>query len=177
MEVGRGVLNNSDCLVAQCNVSIVLIVGYQALLESVSELQPLLSETAGLLDSFLCLFDVQHFLIVEKEPAWVLISGETCTGPGCSSVGGGMLSELGPFYPTPNGRHLLKNPYSWNKGRCFIFLRVISIVLVSDHDGSLFRSLMLAVVDFSPFYQFVNRRLFTSSIQELSLFVRCTPLF
>jgi hypothetical protein len=37
------------------------------------------------------------------------------TGPGCSSVGGGMLSELGPFYPTPDGAHLQQNDYSWNK--------------------------------------------------------------
>jgi hypothetical protein len=36
-------------------------------------------------------------------------------GPGCSSVGGGMLSELGPFYPTPDGAHLQQNLYSWNK--------------------------------------------------------------
>lgn len=27
-----------------------------------------------------------------------------------------MLSELGPFYPTPDGAHLQQNPNSWNKG-------------------------------------------------------------
>jgi carboxypeptidase C (cathepsin A) len=44
------------------------------------------------------------------------------TGPGCSSVGGGMLSELGPFYPTPDGAHLKQNPYSWNKFSNLLFL-------------------------------------------------------
>lgn len=33
---------------------------------------------------------------------------------GCSSVGGGLLSELGPFYPDPTGTKLVPNPYSWN---------------------------------------------------------------
>jgi hypothetical protein len=47
----------------------------------------------------------------------IIYNGGCCTGPGCSSVGGGMLSELGPFYPTLDGVHLLKNPYSWNKGK------------------------------------------------------------
>lgn len=28
-----------------------------------------------------------------------------------------MLSELGPFYPTPDGTHLQQNPNSWNKGK------------------------------------------------------------
>ncbi|KAH9543433.1 hypothetical protein CY35_13G064700 [Sphagnum magellanicum] len=43
-------------------------------------------------------------------------------GPGCSSVGGGMLSELGPFYPTPDGAHLQQNDYSWNKFSHLLFL-------------------------------------------------------
>lgn len=54
-------------------------------------------------------------------------------GPGCSSIGGGMLSELGPFYPTPDGTHLQQNPNSWNKGKMRI------------HHGTLFLSLDLSL--------------------------------
>lgn len=43
-------------------------------------------------------------------------------GPGCSSVGGGMLSELGPFYPTRDGAHLLPNAHAWNKVSNMLFL-------------------------------------------------------
>lgn len=37
-------------------------------------------------------------------------------GPGCSSIGGGAFTELGPFYPTGDGRGLRRNSKSWNKG-------------------------------------------------------------
>jgi serine carboxypeptidase-like clade 2 len=37
-----------------------------------------------------------------------------CSGPGCSSIGGGFMSELGPFYPTRSGTKLQANPYPWN---------------------------------------------------------------
>lgn len=77
-------------------------------------------------------------MIVEKEFVWVLISGEICIGFGCLFVGGGMLSELGLFYLMFNGCYLFKNLYLWNKGRCFIFFRVILIVFVFDYDGLLF---------------------------------------
>lgn len=35
-------------------------------------------------------------------------------GPGCSSLGGGFLAELGPFYPTPGGHRLIPNKFAWN---------------------------------------------------------------
>lgn len=43
-------------------------------------------------------------------------------GPGCSSVGGGFLSELGPFYPTPGGQKLVKNDYSWARNASMLFV-------------------------------------------------------
>lgn len=41
------------------------------------------------------------------------------SGPGCSSVGGGAFTELGPFYPRGDGRGLRMNKKSWNKGWTF----------------------------------------------------------
>lgn len=38
------------------------------------------------------------------------------SGPGCSSIGGGAFTELGPFFPTGDGRGLRRNSKSWNKG-------------------------------------------------------------
>lgn len=38
-------------------------------------------------------------------------------GPGCSSIGGGAFTELGPFFPTGDGRSLRVNSKSWNKGK------------------------------------------------------------
>ena len=32
------------------------------------------------------------------------------------------MSELGPFYPTPNGVNLVKNDYSWNNVANMLFL-------------------------------------------------------
>ena len=49
------------------------------------------------------------------HPAVHLHLPPTCSGPGCSSLGGGLLSELGPFYPTPGGKELIPNAYAWNK--------------------------------------------------------------
>lgn len=43
-------------------------------------------------------------------------------GPGCSSLGGGAFTELGPFYPQGNGRGLRKNLQSWNKASNVLFV-------------------------------------------------------
>ena len=52
-----------------------------------------------------------------KDPLVLWLNG----GPGCSSVGGGFLSELGPFFPRRNGT-LARNPYAWNRVANVIFL-------------------------------------------------------
>ncbi|KAL4448224.1 hypothetical protein ABPG75_005443 [Micractinium tetrahymenae] len=43
-------------------------------------------------------------------------------GPGCSSLGGGFLAELGPFYPTPGGHQLIPNKFAWNNVANMLFL-------------------------------------------------------
>ncbi|KAL0438193.1 UNVERIFIED_CONTAM: Serine carboxypeptidase-like 42 [Sesamum latifolium] len=42
--------------------------------------------------------------------------------PGCSSVGGGAFTELGPFYPRGDGRGLRINSKSWNKVSNLLFV-------------------------------------------------------
>ncbi|KAJ7518690.1 hypothetical protein O6H91_20G003600 [Diphasiastrum complanatum] len=43
-------------------------------------------------------------------------------GPGCSSIGGGAFTELGPFFPNVSGNGVSKNVYSWNQASNLIFL-------------------------------------------------------
>ncbi|OIW14475.1 hypothetical protein TanjilG_19891 [Lupinus angustifolius] len=43
-------------------------------------------------------------------------------GPGCSSIGGGAFTELGPFYPKGNGRGLRRNSMSWNRASNLLFI-------------------------------------------------------
>ncbi|GLI60132.1 hypothetical protein VaNZ11_002203 [Volvox africanus] len=43
-------------------------------------------------------------------------------GPGCSSIGGGFMTELGPFFPLPGGWDLQRNPHAWNEFAHVLFL-------------------------------------------------------
>uniref|UniRef100_A0A7R9YTY5 Carboxypeptidase n=1 Tax=Chlamydomonas euryale TaxID=1486919 RepID=A0A7R9YTY5_9CHLO len=54
----------------------------------------------------------------EDDPLVLWLNG----GPGCSSLGGGFLSELGPFYPKADGVTLQKNPLAWNRVANMLFL-------------------------------------------------------
>ncbi|KAL5843831.1 hypothetical protein ACOSQ4_009789 [Xanthoceras sorbifolium] len=53
-----------------------------------------------------------------KKPLTLWLNG----GPGCSSVGGGAFTELGPFYPRGDGRGLRRNKMSWNKASNLLFI-------------------------------------------------------
>ena len=57
----------------------------------------------------------------ENLPVTLWLNG----GPGCSSVGGGFMSEMGPFYPdahAPLGSRLVKNDFAWNRVSNMLFL-------------------------------------------------------
>ncbi|MCH94946.1 serine carboxypeptidase-like 42-like, partial [Trifolium medium] len=53
-----------------------------------------------------------------KKPLTLWLNG----GPGCSSLGGGAFTELGPFYPTGDGRGLRRNSKSWNRASNLLFV-------------------------------------------------------
>ncbi|KAL3538601.1 hypothetical protein ACH5RR_001967 [Cinchona calisaya] len=63
-----------------------------------------------------------YFVEAEKHhhhlPLTLWLNG----GPGCSSVGGGAFTELGPFFPTGDGRGLRRNKKSWNKASNLLFV-------------------------------------------------------
>ncbi|KAK7320890.1 hypothetical protein VNO77_30805 [Canavalia gladiata] len=54
----------------------------------------------------------------DKKPLTLWLNG----GPGCSSIGGGAFTELGPFYPKGDGRGLRRNSKSWNKASNVLFV-------------------------------------------------------
>ncbi|XP_077249803.1 serine carboxypeptidase-like 42 [Tasmannia lanceolata] len=54
----------------------------------------------------------------DNKPLTLWLNG----GPGCSSIGGGAFTELGPFFPRGDGRSLRRNPKSWNKASNLLFV-------------------------------------------------------
>ncbi|TKY74161.1 Serine carboxypeptidase 42 [Spatholobus suberectus] len=54
----------------------------------------------------------------DKKPLTLWLNG----GPGCSSIGGGAFTELGPFYPKGDGRGLRRNSMSWNRASNLLFV-------------------------------------------------------
>ncbi|KAH9622293.1 hypothetical protein KSS87_019095 [Heliosperma pusillum] len=54
----------------------------------------------------------------DHKPLTLWLNG----GPGCSSMGGGAFTELGPFFPTGDGRGLRRNSMSWNKASNLLFV-------------------------------------------------------
>ncbi|XP_045831970.1 serine carboxypeptidase-like 42 [Trifolium pratense] len=82
------------------------------------------SQYAGYID-----IDVKHgrslfYYFVEadhqphQKPLTLWLNG----GPGCSSIGGGAFTELGPFFPNGDGRGLRKNSMSWNRASNLLFV-------------------------------------------------------
>ncbi|KAI3789343.1 hypothetical protein L2E82_02136 [Cichorium intybus] len=53
-----------------------------------------------------------------RKPLVLWLNG----GPGCSSVGGGLMMELGPFRVNRDGKTLSNNKYAWNKVANILFL-------------------------------------------------------
>ncbi|KAL9668027.1 hypothetical protein QQ045_002399 [Rhodiola kirilowii] len=54
----------------------------------------------------------------QSKPLTLWLNG----GPGCSSMGGGAFTELGPFFPRGDGRGLRINKMSWNKASNLLFV-------------------------------------------------------
>jgi serine carboxypeptidase-like clade 2 len=59
----------------------------------------------------------------KRDPLVLWLNG----GPGCSSLGGGFLAELGPFYATPDGS-LVRNDFAWNSVANLLFLESPALV-------------------------------------------------
>nr|KYP65250.1 Serine carboxypeptidase-like 42 [Cajanus cajan] len=63
-----------------------------------------------------------YFVEAEKDPHKKPLTLWLNGGPGCSSIGGGAFTELGPFYPKGDGRGLRRNSMSWNKASNLLFV-------------------------------------------------------
>ncbi|MCO5612636.1 hypothetical protein L7F22_066905 [Adiantum nelumboides] len=62
-----------------------------------------------------------YFVEAETSPSSSPLTVWLNGGPGCSSLGFGAFTELGPFFPTPKG-DLKKNDHAWNKYSNVLFV-------------------------------------------------------
>lgn len=91
-------------------------------------------------------------------------------GPGCSSIGGGAFTELGPFFPTGDGRGLRRNSMSWNRASNLLFVESPAGVgwsysnTTSDYnsgDASTARDMYIFLLNwYKKFPEFRSRELF-----------------
>lgn len=54
---------------------------------------------------------------------FILFTVETMlafAGPGCSSIGNGAMSELGPFFVKSDSKTLYENPHAWNNSKSYM---------------------------------------------------------
>ncbi|KAI5666971.1 hypothetical protein M9H77_16824 [Catharanthus roseus] len=63
-----------------------------------------------------------YFVEAEADPHHKPLTLWLNGGPGCSSIGGGAFTELGPFFPRGDGRGLRRNKKSWNKASNLLFV-------------------------------------------------------
>ncbi|KAJ6681540.1 CARBOXYPEPTIDASE [Salix koriyanagi] len=63
-----------------------------------------------------------YFVEAEKDPDQKPLALWLNGGPGCSSIGGGAFTELGPFFPSGDGRGLRRNSMSWNRASNLLFV-------------------------------------------------------
>lgn len=63
-----------------------------------------------------------YFVEAETDPHNKPLTLWLNGGPGCSSIGGGAFTELGPFFPRGDGRGLRRNKKSWNKVSNILFV-------------------------------------------------------
>ncbi|KAL6492931.1 Serine carboxypeptidase-like 42 [Orobanche gracilis] len=102
----------------------------------------------------------------DHKPLTLWLNG----GPGCSSMGGGAFTELGPFFPRGDGRGLRINSESWNKVSNLLFVESPAGVgwsysnTTSDYtcgDASSARDMHIFMTEwYKKFPTFKNRDLF-----------------
>ncbi|XP_002972549.2 serine carboxypeptidase-like 42 isoform X2 [Selaginella moellendorffii] len=63
-----------------------------------------------------------YFVEAEEDPTSKPLSLWLNGGPGCSSLGGGAFTELGPFYPDSKSDGLVRNSKAWNKASNVLFV-------------------------------------------------------